>query len=193
MVDEFVVGCWTDNTSYLRPSCSSLLHTQPRFTSLPCMQRQPRVQGHRLLGDPHVARQREQGVSRSSQGWGSAGAGEGGQLGSLASRRCPLPSHLALTKLSWAAPAVRALQWRRTPLGLDFGQQWIDAHIQVAKELGKPLVLEEFGERGLGWAGHGWLGWLLGWADAWWEGPMLASPRGNNCNGAHKEASSRHV
>ncbi|PRW57442.1 Transmembrane 9 superfamily member 4 isoform B [Chlorella sorokiniana] len=36
--------------------------------------------------------------------------------------------------------------WRRTPLGTDFGQQWIDAHIQVAAQLGKPLVLEEFGK-----------------------------------------------
>ncbi|KAI7844213.1 hypothetical protein COHA_002347 [Chlorella ohadii] len=36
--------------------------------------------------------------------------------------------------------------WRRVPLGTDFGQQWIDAHSQVAAQLGKPLVLEEFGK-----------------------------------------------
>ncbi|EFN54948.1 hypothetical protein CHLNCDRAFT_13801, partial [Chlorella variabilis] len=34
--------------------------------------------------------------------------------------------------------------WGR--LGIDFGQGWLDAHIKVAAELGKPLILEEFGK-----------------------------------------------
>ncbi|KAL4452410.1 hypothetical protein ABPG75_008072 [Micractinium tetrahymenae] len=36
--------------------------------------------------------------------------------------------------------------WRNPPLDVAWGQQWIDAHIQVASQLGLPLVLEEFGK-----------------------------------------------
>ncbi|KAL4451865.1 hypothetical protein ABPG75_007527 [Micractinium tetrahymenae] len=36
--------------------------------------------------------------------------------------------------------------WRKPPYDVAWGQQWIQAHIQVASELGLPLVLEEFGK-----------------------------------------------
>ncbi|KAL4450094.1 hypothetical protein ABPG77_010763 [Micractinium sp. CCAP 211/92] len=36
--------------------------------------------------------------------------------------------------------------WRNPPYDVAWGQQWIDAHVQVASQLGLPLVLEEFGK-----------------------------------------------
>ena len=62
--------------------------------------------------------------------------------------------------LNIETPSCRcSLQWRRVPLETDFGQQWIDAHSQVAAQLGKPLVLEEFGEGRGGMGGVGWPAW----------------------------------
>lgn len=60
----------------------------------------------------------------------------------------PAPAHPAP-----CAPA--ALQWQKAgPLPISFGQQWIDTHARVASELGKPLVLEEFGAWRCGGAGR---------------------------------------